>query len=214
MNESLNSLKIFFGEPKQSRAQKTLDDLLQAAEKIVDGADAESFDARSLAKVSGYSLGTLIKRLGAIENIFLYTIAVARSKTIRKIAMDINRFGPETTAKEVVERLVDLAFTEIERVGTSVIRYYEKRALKRLSNPSKIYEYTNEVVEPLLSFIESNRSNTFRMPTKTEATYICRSMFIFLERPFVENDPVAGSDEHRNMAIQNILGLIEAKKVC
>lgn len=211
MSDSLNSLKIIFEKSKQNRAQKTLEDLLQAAEKIVDGANVENFDARNLSKVSGYSLGTLIKRLGAIENIFLYTIATARTKKIRKLATAINKHSPETNCRTIVQNLVELAFAEIKQVGPSVIRYYESRALKRLSDPSKVYEYTNEVVDPLVALINTNKTGTFKKLTKAEAVYVARAIFLFIERPFVENDPIAGSDQHRELATLNILGLLEKK---
>lgn len=212
MSESLNSLKIFFEGTKQPRAQKTLDDLLEAAEKIVEGADADDFNARSLAKASGYSLGTLIKRLGAIENIFLFTITVARSKKLHKFAQEMHGLGADAGVKAVAEKIVDRGFVEISRVGLSVIRYYEKRAFKRLSDPTKVFAYTSEMVAPLLELIESDKTGTFRKLTHNEAVYVCRAIFMFVERPFVENDPMAGTEAHRAMAIENICALLEMRR--
>lgn len=209
MSESLRSLKIFFEETRQPRAQKTLDDLLEAAEKIVEGANADDFNARNLAKASGYSLGTLIKRLGAIENIFLLTIAVARSRKLHKFSQEIARLGSDAGAEAIAGFIVDRGFEEINQVGLSVIRYYEQRAFKRLSDPSKVFAYTSEMVETLLALIESDRTGTLRKLTHNEAIYVCRAIFIFVERPFVENDPLAGTSAHRSMAFENVCALIK-----
>ena len=64
--------EIPFAESKQDRSQKTLEDILQAAERIVEEANPELFTSRSLSQKSGYALGTLVRRLSSIENVFLW----------------------------------------------------------------------------------------------------------------------------------------------
>ena len=60
-----------FSSTKQKRSGKTLDELMQAALIIAEEADLKNFNSRKLAQKSGYALGTLVKRLGSIENIFI-----------------------------------------------------------------------------------------------------------------------------------------------
>ena len=59
---------------KQKRSRKTLEELMQAALIIAEEADLKNFNSRKLAQKSGYALGTLVKRLGSIENIFLWAV--------------------------------------------------------------------------------------------------------------------------------------------
>ena len=62
---------VEFSIAKQSRSEKTLDDLLDAADHLVTAADPKAFTARSLSEKSGYALGTLVNRLQSVENVFL-----------------------------------------------------------------------------------------------------------------------------------------------
>lgn len=207
---SLKKLNVKFRTASQDRSKKTLEDLLEAAESIADGGDPSKFDSRTLSKVSGYSLGSLVKRLGKIDNVFLYAIALGRSRHIRQIEQNLLHLDSSIGPKEFVETLVDLSFKGIKRVNPAVIRYYEKRALERTGNLGDVYSYTEEIIEPLLRVIEKNQSGKFKSLNLIEAKYICRAIFLFIERPFAEQDPIAGTEAHRQLVIENISRLISA----
>lgn len=204
MEESLKKLKIRFSEGKQERSKRTLDNLLQAAEEIVEEADASSFDARSLARRSGYALGSLINRLGAVENVFLYAIAKARSKHVAQVFQQLSATAQNSDPEMFVRRLVEVAFELIEKVNPSVIQFYERRALLRANNIASVHCYTDEAIDPLMRLIESNQSQQFRSFGIVEAKYICRAIFLFVERPFAEGDPIAGTEEHKRIVIENV----------
>jgi len=211
LNEALKKLKVCFSGTQQDRSKRTLDDLVCAATVIADGGDPSQFNARILSKVSGHSLGSLVKRLGKIENVFLYAIALGRSRQIAKINAELVGLGPNAEPKEILEKFVDLAFKGIQRVNPAVIRYYEKRAFNRCSNLADVYGYTEEIVDPLLQLIESNLTGKFRRLNYCEAKYVCRVIFLFIERPFVEGDPIAGTMAHRQMVVHNISQILSAE---
>lgn len=74
--------EIIFAEPKQDRSKKTLDDLLEAALDLADSGDLNALTSRSLSKKSGYSLGTLNKRLTSVDKIFLWAIKRGRKSIL------------------------------------------------------------------------------------------------------------------------------------
>lgn len=209
MLDSLKRLKVRFNDTSQARSKKTLDDLLEAAEKIAASGNPTLFDARTLSKESGYSLGSLVKRLGKIDSVFLYAIALGRSKQISEIEKKLDALDSDVEPKQFVEALTDLAFKGIEKVNPGVIRYYENRALNRSGNLAAVYSYTEEIIDPLLRLIGSNRSGKFRKIDRNEARYICRAMFLFIERPYVEDDQIAGTSAHRKIVIDNITRLLQ-----
>lgn len=192
MERSLKELKIRFSEGRQERSKQTLENLLQAAEEIVAEGDVSSFDARTLVRRSGYALGSLINRLGAVENVFLYAIAKNRSKQLERVACALIALGIETDPRQFAKTIVDESFRLIEKVNPSVMQFYEKRALARSNSIASVHCYTDEIIEPLLRLIESNQGNTFRALSRPEARYVCRSIFLFVERPYLEGDPIAG----------------------
>lgn len=212
-DNSLNKIGVKFSESKQSRSQDAIKNLIEAAEKIVLTGDAANLNARQLSKKSGYSLGSLVQRLGKVENVFLYTIAYGREKHIKDCCIQAEAFDVNKTASEFAEYMVNLSIDAINNiVGPSIIRYYENRALGRVSTLGDIHSYTDEIIPTLMKVIEKNKSGTFRELSSYEAKYVARAIFLFIERPFAENDPLAGSTEHRSMASCQVASLLSSKK--
>lgn len=210
MEESLKKLRIRFNEVRQARARKTLEDILQAAEKIVEEGDESSFDARTLSKKSGYALGSLINRLGAIENVFLYAIAKARTNHIKEIAIHMKALGTQIECKDFCSALAEESIRRIRKVNPAVIRFYERRAMTRAASLDEVCCYTDEIIDPLMDLIDANETRSFRKLSRSEAKYVCRAMFVFVDRPFVEGDPIAGTKEHKRMIVENLRRMLGA----
>ena len=196
---SLKKIGVKFAESKQSRSQEAVKNLIEAAERIVESGDSSNLNARQLSKVSGYSLGSLVQRLGKVENVFLHTIAYGREKHIKACCAQAETFDVNKTATEFAEYMVNLSIDTINNiVGPSIVRYYESRALGR--------------VPTILKVSTSNKTGTFREFSLYEAKYVARAIFLFIERPFAENDPLAGSDDHRRMASRQVASLLSVDK--
>ncbi len=208
MEESLKKLKIRFNDVRQERARKTLEDILQAADEIIDEGDESALDARNLSRKSGYALGSLVNRLGAIENVFLYAIAKARTKHLKEIAHKLKSLGENATCREFSETIANESIVRIKKINPAIIRFYEKRALARAGSPADVYCYTDEIIDPLLECIETNKSRSFKHIDRTEAKYICRAMFLFVDRPFIEGDQIAGTEEHKRFIVENLSRLL------
>ena len=62
-------------------------------------------------------------------------------------------------------------------------------------------------VQALFKHSRKNTSNTFREFTENEAKLIFRSFIMIAERPFAEEVPIAGTKEHRRIAIESFVRL-------
>jgi hypothetical protein len=62
-------------------------------------------------------------------------------------------------------------------------------------------------IEPYLAMVNANQSNTFRKMSTDETRLVMRSMQALIERPFINNDPIAGSVEHRQIAVKSLIRL-------
>ena len=202
------NLDIDFSDAKQDRAKKTLDDLLQAAYAIVEEADPAEFTSRSLAGKAGYSLGTLSKRLGSVENVFFWAIQKGRELKFNELAKDIDQFDPNSTAQEFVERFVDKSFSGINVVTPSVMRFYDQRFTKKNGLSPKYFDYVDVLIEPYQRKCLKNVSNTFRIISKDEARLIFKAILTFVERPFANQDPLMGTAEHRRIAVEVITRML------
>jgi hypothetical protein len=199
--------KVDFIDAHQDRSKKTLDDLLQAAYNIVEDADPNVFNSRNLADKAGYALGTINKRLGAVENVFLWAIEKGREHKLQDLIDLITELDPRTTLQEFSEAVVDIVFRNIGTVGPKVMRYYENKMIKRLGSSSESMDLSDVFIEPYLAMVNANQSNTFRKMSTDETRLVMKSMQALIERPFINNDPIAGSDEHRQIAVKSLIRL-------
>lgn len=200
--------EILFAESKQERSLKTMADILQAAEQLTTEADPELFTSRSLAQRSGYALGTLARRLGSIENVFLWAIKKGRGALLNEFALRIAQFDPNVSVQKFAEDMIDTAFTNIQKVNPKVMRFFEKRITRRDGLPADYFSYWDCFVEPYLEAARRNKTDTFRQMAKEEATLIIRNLSLLVERPFIEGNPIAGTEEHRRIAIDTFIRLL------
>ena len=202
------NLGIDFSDTKQDRAKKTLEDLLQAAYEIVEDADPAAFTSRSLAGKAGYSLGTLSKRLGSVENVFFWAIQKGREIKFNEVAKDMDQFDPKLTVQEFVEIFVDKSFSGINAVTPSVMRFYDQRFTKKNGLSTNYFDYVDVLVEPYQRLCQKNLSNTFRIISQDEARLIFKAILTFIERPFANKDPIMGTAEHRRIAVEVITRML------
>ena len=203
----MNKNTVEFSEVKQARSAKTLNDLLDTADQLVTAADPKSFTARSLSEKSGYALGTLLNRLESVENVFIWAIEKQRDKHIQSVVKIIEDFDLNKPIQELAEVLAQKCFETIENVNPKVIQFIESRLIKRDQFSSKYFHFLDSIAEALFKNSKINTSNTFRAVTENEARLICRAFIIIVERPFVEEDPIAGSNEHRRIVIESFVRL-------
>ena len=200
--------EFLFAESKQDRSLQTMADILQAAEQLTAEGDPELFTSRSLAQKSGYALGTLVRRLGSVENVFLWAIKKGRDRLLNEFALSVARFDSDITIQKFAEKVVDNAFFNVQNVNPKVMRFFEARITKREGLTADYFLYMDCFAEPYLESIQKNTSNTFRQMTKDEATLILRQLTFLIERPFIEGNPIAGTAEHRRIAIDAITRLL------
>ena len=199
---------ILFAEAKQERSLKTMSDILQAAEQLTAGADPELFTSRSLAQRSGYALGTLVRRLGSIDNVFLWAIKKGRDKKLHEFASIVTQFDANTSIHAFAENVVDTAFTDIQQINPAVMRFFENRFTKINGLPHDYFNYMDLLVESYLVAASKNQTDTFRALSPIEASLLIRQICLVIERPFMEGNPISGTQEHRRIAIEMMIRLL------
>jgi hypothetical protein len=203
-----NNLKINFSDPKQDRSKKTLDDLLQAAFEIVEDADTAKFTSRTLASKSGYSLGTLSQRLGSIEDVFFWAIQKGRESKLNAFIEAMEQFDTQLPIQVFLEKFVDIAFSNMNAVTSKVMRFYDQRLSLKYGLTADYFDYIDVLIEPYLALCQKNETNTFRVLSLEEARFIFKCVIMLGERPFANEDPIAGTEQHRKILIANLIRLL------
>jgi AcrR family transcriptional regulator len=202
-----DKFKIDFAESKQDRSKKTLDDIMEAASNLIEQADPDLFTSRALAAESGYSVGTLNKRLISVDNVFIWLIEQGQKRYIKNVSRIIEDFDPKAPLVDLLESLIDTFFAAMKKVNPKVIQYYEHRVAVKIGFHED-FDRIDAMVKPFLATSQNNRTNTFRQMNEIEMRLILRSLLFFVERPFVYDDPIAGTIEHRKIAIENSVRLL------
>lgn len=205
MNPDSQSL---FAESKQERSLQTMTDILQAAEQLTAQANPKLFTSRALSQKSGYALGTLVRRLGSIENVFLWAIQKGRGALLSEFILSIAQFDSDVSVQKFAEDMVDNAFANIQKVNPQVMRFFEARIVRRDGLMANYFSYLDCFVDPYLESAKRNKTDTFRQMTKDEATLIIRNVCLLVERPFIEANPIAGTEEHRRIAVDALIRLL------
>lgn len=200
-------IEIEFAQSKQDRSKQTFDDILEAASNLIEKADPDLFTSRILANESGYSLGTLNKRLISVENIFLWLIEQGKKKHINTVVRIIEDFDPALPLQVLVETIIDLFFNVIRKVNPKVVRYYEQKMVSKIGLQEE-FDRADGLVQAFLAASQKDKSNTFRHMSEIEMRLVLRSLLTLVERPFVTGDPIAGTGEHRRIAIENSVRLL------
>ena len=192
---------ILFADSKQLRSEKTLSDILDAANLIVEEGNPVLFTTRNLAQKSGYALGTLVRRLHSIENVYLWAIRQQRDKRFKELTIRLTQIDVNTPIEVFAEEMTDKAFEGIQKVNPAVMRFFESRVTRVKGIQADYFFYMDVVVEPYLKAVKSNQTNTFRELSWGEASLLLRNICLLIERPFMEDNPIAGTPEHRQIII-------------
>jgi AcrR family transcriptional regulator len=203
-----NNLEINFSDPKQDRSKKTLDDLLEAAYEIVESADTAKFTSRTLASKAGYSLGTLSQRLGSVEDVFFWAIQRGRKNKLNAFVDAMEQFDTQLPIQDFLEQFIDIAFSNMNVVTTKVMRFYDQRFTLKYGLTANYFNYIDVLIEPYLELCQKNKTNTFRVLSLEEARLIFKCVLMLAERPFANDDPIAGTEQHRQIVIENLMRLL------
>jgi len=88
------------------------------------------------------------------------------------------------------------------------MQFYDQRYTRLHGLTTDYFDWINVFVEPYLEMCQRNESGTFRVILKDEARLMFKVIHTLVERPFATDDPIAGTTEHRRIAIESISKLL------
>jgi AcrR family transcriptional regulator len=194
---------------KQSRAQIAVDNLLQSAEVLLDSGDPKALNARNLSSTSGYSVGTIYYYLSKVEDIFILLILRRRKKHFAKLVSMIDDFASDQPLRALLEKMVDASFVEYNRMNPRSFALIFKMIIKSTNSPLGFDQEMNMLVEPLIAAQKRDQTNTFRAMAADDLLMLLQACFALIRRPFLEINPVAGTEHHRALtvdALERLLG--------
>lgn len=192
--------KYFANKPKQKRSQARLEKILDTVESISTEAPTKKIDIKTIAKRSFVSVGAIYHHFPSVNSIFASLLLRKIQFRIHYLGILIDSLGPEVTLEQFFDILIDKAFYEWGQkpiAGKSeALKFFYQNANK----PEFLYTYTQSLYPHLNSFIQRNKTDTFRQITEDEWPFLNRVALTTILSPFFEQSPLAGSDTHRAIA--------------
>ena len=196
-------LKKYFNTPHQKRGEKTVDDILEAFNKLIIDENFEGITTRDLVKKSGYSNGSLYRYFKKIDNIFLnrfiYKVNQGNSESIAFL----ENFSPNDNVHKFAEEFIGLGFSHWKSpVKPILIRIMLRYFLRNSENPELLSCLQDPVIPYFHAVQKRDLTSTFKQMDEHELRLCIRAVQAAMRSPFIENQPHAGSKEHKNVAIK------------
>jgi len=192
----------------QQRADSAMEAIIQSADSIFDEHDSSKLNARQLSKKSGYSIGTIYYYLNKAEDAFILMIIKRREKKFTELATIINQFPSDKPIHELIEKIIDSSFQEYTEMNANSFFLVFRMILKFSKNPLAFDDALSTLIEPLIAAQQKNTTNTFRVLNSNELLMLLKTCFAMIRRPFLEKNQIAGSSQHRELAIDTMVRLL------
>lgn len=192
----------------QDRSELAVQNILEAADAAFDEHDPSNLNARKLAAKAGYSVGTLYYYLSKAEDAFILMIIKRREKHFRKLAELIDQFSADQPLRALLNAMIDSSFEEYNRMNHRSFFLVFRMILKFSKNPLAFDDALSILVTPLLAAQRRDTTDTFRQTDADELLMLLKTCFAMLRRPFLEQNPIAGSEQHRALTLDTMQRLL------
>ena len=195
----------------QSRSDLTKENILEAAETLFDESDPAHLNARQLSAKSGYALGTLYYYLHKAEDAFILMILRRREKHFSHLVEKIEGYPSDQPLKGLLNIIIDSSFDEYNRMNQRSFFIIFKMILRFSKNPLVFDDALSVLVPPFIECQQRNFTGTFRQTEPMEMLMLLKTCFAMIRRPFLEQHDIAGSPEHRALALDTMERLLSQR---
>jgi len=192
----------------QPRAEVTVDAILESADIIFSDGDHKSINARNLAAKSGYAIGTIYYYLEKAEDAFILMIIKRREKQFQQLVELIDQFPQDKPLRNLLELMIESSFKEYNRMNHRSFFLIFKMILRFSKTPLAFDDALSLLVDPLISARSRNITGSFRSIEHDDLLMLLKTCFAMVRRPFLEQAPIAGTQKHRDLAIDTMERLL------
>ena len=200
-----------FKAPKQQRAKKVIDDLVESLELLAQSEDLTQITTRNLSDVSGYALGTIFHHFKKFDDIFVYFFLIRRKKATSIMTDIISRHPADQPLSVLVSNLHNRYFYELSRPNRKALVFLMRHFLKHTQNPEFINIVADKLIPYWIAASVRDKTNTIFNFSENELKLRFRAIQSVVRSPFFEDDPIAGTKEHKDIALKLFMRLFTAR---
>lgn len=194
---------------EQERSIKAVDDIFETATELAITGDPNLLNIRELSYKSGYSTGSIYHYFSKIDDLFSYVFNRRREKVHAAFGKNIVNLDEKSTVNQIFEKLVDDSFVIWKQPHPKLLNKMIRQYLKRSKEPERFFAIADALVPFFLEMIKKNESGTIRLIQENELRILLRMTQQAIGSPFMEQQPFAGTPEHRKIAIETCCRLFQ-----
>ena len=192
-------------------SKKSQEAILLAGEILLLSGNVNLINAENLSKHSGYSIGNIYHHFKNLDQVFINLFLKKRLDIFLEIADEINKFPKNKSSEELCKNLVNKSFENTNKLKIKMIQYLFKIMLTKSKEPEKINLIIDVLIEPLIQCRKRNKTDSFREIDEQEMHLILRALQASIRTPFLENQPIAGTNHHKELTLSLCLRLLSKK---
>ena len=191
-----------FKSPKQQRTKKVIDDLVESLELLAQSEDLTQITTRNLSDISGYALGTIFHHFKKFDDIFVYFFLIRRKKATLIIIDIINQHPADLPLSILISKVNNHYFYELSRPNRKALLFLMHQFFKCTQSPELINIIADSLIPYWMEASVRDKTNTIFNFSENELKLRFRAMQSIVRSPFFEDDPIAGTKEHKDIAFK------------
>ena len=196
-----------FKAPKQNRVVILIENVMQALKELAQSGDLAELTTRELSNRSGYSLSTIFHHFKKFDDVFIYLFLIRRKQANLEIAELINNHPTEQPLSVLASVLTNHIIDKLLIPNRKTLLFIVNLFLRRTKNPERLNMETDMLVPIWMNIYSRDKTNTFYKFSENELRQRLRALQSIIRSPFLEDDPMAGTAEHRKIALNIFMRL-------
>ena len=191
-------------KPKQLRAAKTEQDLLIAANEILELGELKDFSAKTLASKSGYSVGVIYKYFNQYEDIFIKLFLQKIELHFKEVEKIYLGHHPHETVTDLFTKVIDHGFLFQDRYGklqNKLIPLY-RFFVRRHKTPEDLHKVADRLVPFTLTLQQNDKTGTFKKMSEMECILRHRAFDHYIRTPFIDSHNKFNSADHKASCLE------------
>jgi len=199
-----------FNTPKQHRAIKTINDIIQSLETLSQDSDIQDISTRQLSKHSGYAVGTIFHHFKKLDDIFVYAFLIRQKRIMSKATLIITNHPTDHDLCTLICNLLKSTMNELSKPRRQTLIFLMNQFNRRTKYP-QLCNLEADILIPIWKIAsQQDKTHTIFNFSENELRLKIRALQAIIRSPFFEDSPMAGTAEHKSLALNNIMRLFAA----
>ena len=179
---------------------ETMNEIAEAAKRLIEESGGELPTARQLSKATGYSAGTVYLHFGAIGGLVRYLVKARIVSLHKSIDALINAHDPRAHPGALLDQILDHLFTQISQRNPTIMRKMYQIAIDNGDHPLEFDKAADPLFSKLLLAIARDETGIFKQLSLEEISLVARGLRGLVMFPLMEKNLVFGTSTHLKLA--------------